>query len=76
MGTDAILPLRLFKNGTFSMSTLLGFLVGFAMVGAMMTMPLYLQIVTGLTPTESGLATLPMMAGIMLSSIVSGQIVA
>lgn len=76
MGTDAILPLRLFKNGTFSTSTFLGFLVGFAMFGAMMTMPLYLQIVTGLTPTESGLATLPMMAGIMLSSIVSGQIVA
>lgn len=75
MGQDAIIPLHLFGNGTFSMSTILGFLVGFAMFGAMMTIPLYLQIVVGLTPTESGLATLPMMAGIMLSSIVSGQIV-
>lgn len=76
MGKDAIIPLRLFRSGTFSMATVLGFLVGFAMFGAMMTIPLYLQIVIGLTPTESGLATLPMVGGLMISSIVSGQIVA
>ncbi len=76
MGDDAIIPLKLFRSTTFSMSTVLGFLVGFAMFGAMMTIPLYLQIVTGLTPTESGFATLPMIGGLMVASIMTGQIVA
>ncbi|RKR73582.1 MDR family MFS transporter [Frondihabitans australicus] len=75
MKDNAIIPLKLFRSGVFSMATLLGFLVGFAMFGAMLTIPLYLQIVTGLTPTESGFATLPMIGGLMISSIVSGQIV-
>jgi EmrB/QacA subfamily drug resistance transporter len=75
MKDDAIIPLKLFRSGTFSMATLLGFLVGFAMFGALLTIPLYLQIVTGLTPTESGFATLPMIGGLMIASIVSGQIV-
>ena len=75
MGADAIIPLRLFRSRTFSMATVLGFLVGFAMFGAMLTLPLYLQLVTGLTPTESGFATLPMIGGLMIASIASGQIV-
>ncbi|MDR6891887.1 EmrB/QacA subfamily drug resistance transporter [Falsarthrobacter nasiphocae] len=75
MGRDAIIPLSLFRLGAFSMSSVLGFLVGFAMFGAMMTIPLYLQIVLGLTPTESGFATLPMVLGLMIASILSGQIV-
>jgi EmrB/QacA subfamily drug resistance transporter len=75
MKDDAIIPLKLFRSGVFSMATLLGFLVGFAMFGAMLTIPLYLQIVTGLSPTASGFATLPMIGGLMISSIVSGQIV-
>lgn len=74
-GADAIIPLKLFRTGSFSMATLLGFLVGFGMFGAMMTIPLFLQIVMGLTPTEAGFATLPMTAGIMISSIVSGIVV-
>jgi MFS family permease len=76
MGDDAIIPLKLFRSGVFTMATVLGFLVGFAMFGAMLTIPLYLQIVTGLTPTESGFATLPMIGGLMIASIASGQIVA
>lgn len=75
MGRNAIIPLKLFKSGAFSIATLLGFLVGFVMFGAMMTMPLYLQIVTGLTPTESGFATLPMVGGLMLASISTGVLV-
>jgi EmrB/QacA subfamily drug resistance transporter len=75
MKDDAIIPLKLFRSRVFSMATLLGFLVGFAMFGAMLTIPLYLQIVTGLSPTASGFATLPMIGGLMISSIVSGQIV-
>ena len=76
LGADAIIPLSLFGAKGFSGAIVLSVLVGFGMFGAMMTIPLYLQIVTGLTPTESGFATLPMMAGLMLASIGSGQIVA
>ena len=54
-----------------------GVLVGFGMFGAMMTMPLYLQLVNGATPTESGFLMLPMIGGLMIaSSIVSGQVIA
>ncbi len=76
MGDDALIPLKLFKNATFRMATILGVLVGFGMFGAMMTIPLYLQLVNGATPTESGFLMLPMILGLMISSIVSGQIIA
>jgi len=75
MGDDALIPLKLFKSPTFSMATILGVLVGFGMFGAMMTIPLYLQLVNGATPTESGFLMLPMILGLMISSIVSGQII-
>ncbi|MCJ1715776.1 MDR family MFS transporter [Curtobacterium sp. VKM Ac-2922] len=75
-GDAAIIPLKLFRSGTFSMATVIGFLVGFAMFGAMLTIPLYLQIVVGLSPTQSGFATLPLVGGLMIASITSGQIVA
>lgn len=76
MGPAAIIPLRLFNAKGFSPAIVLSILVGFGMFGAMLTLPLYLQIVMGFSPTASGFATLPMMAGIMLASIGSGQIVA
>ncbi|MGV8908335.1 MAG: DHA2 family efflux MFS transporter permease subunit [Propionicimonas sp.] len=76
MGSSAILPLRLFSNKAFSTTTILSVLVGFGMFGAMLTLPLYIQIVLGYTPTQSGFATLPMMGGLMLASIGSGQIIA
>jgi EmrB/QacA subfamily drug resistance transporter len=76
MGDDALIPLKLFRNATFSMATVLGVLVGFGMFGAMMTIPLYLQLVGGATPTESGFLMLPMILGLMISSIVSGQLIA
>ncbi len=75
MGQDAIIPLRLFRSRVFSMATVLGALVGFGMFGAMMTLPLYLQIVLGMSPTESGFATLPMIGGLMIAAIVSGQLI-
>jgi EmrB/QacA subfamily drug resistance transporter len=75
MGDDALIPLTLFRSSTFSMATGLGVLVGFGMFGAMMTLPLYLQVVNGATPTESGFLMLPMILGLMISSIVSGQII-
>ncbi|WP_354025549.1 MDR family MFS transporter [Conyzicola nivalis] len=76
MGDDALIPLGLFKSSTFAMATVLGVLVGFGMFGAMMTLPLYLQVVNGATPTESGFLMLPMILGLMISSIVSGQFIA
>jgi EmrB/QacA subfamily drug resistance transporter len=76
MKDDALIPIKLFRSSTFSMATVIGVLVGFGMFGAMLTLPLYLQIVLGSTPTESGLQLLPMILGLMVSSIVSGQIIA
>ncbi|TPW78229.1 MFS transporter [Schumannella soli] len=75
MKDNAILPMKLFRSRTFSMAALLGFLVGFAMFGAMLTLPLYLQIVVGLDPTAAGFATLPLVLGLMVASIVSGQMI-
>jgi len=75
MKDDAIIPLRLFRSRVFSMSTILGVLVGFGMFGVMLSVPLYLQIVIGLSPTESGFAMIPMVAGLMTASIVSGQVI-
>ncbi|MBC7760661.1 MAG: MFS transporter [Candidatus Saccharibacteria bacterium] len=75
MGDDALIPLKLFKSPTFSVATILGVLVGFGMFGAISTVPLYLQLVKGSTPTESGFQLLPMILGLMISSIVSGQLI-
>ena len=75
MGDDALIPLKLFVSATFSVATVLGILVGFGMFGALSTVPLYLQLVKGSTPTESGIQLLPMILGLMISSIVSGQII-
>ncbi|MFQ4148635.1 MDR family MFS transporter [Arthrobacter sp. LAPM80] len=76
MKDDALIPIKLFHSPTFSMATIIGVLVGFGMFGAMMTIPLYLQIVLGSTPTESGLEMLPMILGLMIASIASGQLIA
>ena len=73
--TEAVLPLRLFSNRVFSVSAALGFVVGFAMFGAITFLPLYLQVVNGVNPTASGLRLLPMMAGLLLTSISSGQLI-
>ena len=54
MKDDALIPLKLFRSSTFSMATIIGVFVGFGMFGAMLTLPLYLQLVLGSTPTESG----------------------
>jgi EmrB/QacA subfamily drug resistance transporter len=76
MGDDALIPMKMFTSQTFTMATILGVFVGFGMFGAMMTIPLYLQLVKGATPTESGLLMLPMILGLMIASIVSGQVMA
>ncbi len=73
---EPILPPRLFANDVFSVASAASFIVGFAMFGAIIFMPEYLQIVRGHSPTESGLLMVPMMVGLMLTSIGSGRIIA
>ena len=70
----ALLPLALFKSRTFSLTTILGVIIGVGMFGGMMSLPLVLQIVYGADPTQAGLLMLPMVLGLMTSSIVSGRI--
>ncbi|MFB9927373.1 MFS transporter [Amycolatopsis halotolerans] len=74
MKDAALIPLRLFKNSTFTVAIIGGVIVGVAMFGAITMIPQYLQVVQGYTPTESGLLMLPLMVGIMSSSIISGRI--
>lgn len=76
MGSAAIIPMSLFRSGAFSMATVIGVLVGFGMFGVMMTIPLYMQIAVGLNPTESGFAMVPMVAGLIASSLITGQLIA
>jgi EmrB/QacA subfamily drug resistance transporter len=75
IGDEALIPLRFFKNRTFSMTSVIGLVVGMGMFGGLAALPLYLQIVRGLNPTESGLMLLPLTAGIMVGSIISGQLI-
>lgn len=75
MGEAALIPLSLFKSVTFSQLTILGILVGFAMFGAMMTIPLFMQLVIGSTPTESGIQMLPMVFGMMIATAVGGRVI-
>ncbi|MEU9124000.1 MFS transporter [Streptomyces sp. NPDC048506] len=73
IGDDALIPMRLFRNGTFSKTSLLSVLIGMGMFGGMLMIPQYLQIVKGASPTRSGLEMLPLMAGMFIASIASGQ---
>ncbi|MGI9155384.1 MAG: MDR family MFS transporter [Marmoricola sp.] len=72
---EPVIPLDLFRNKVFSASSGIGFVVGFAMFGAITFLPLFLQVVKGAAPTSSGLQLLPMMAGLLLTSIGSGQLI-
>jgi EmrB/QacA subfamily drug resistance transporter len=72
---EPILPLSLFRNHTFSLTSAIGFIVGFALFGAITYLPLYLQVTKGASPTRSGLQLTPLMAGLLVTSIVSGQLI-
>jgi EmrB/QacA subfamily drug resistance transporter len=75
-GEEALIPLRLFRGRTFSITSISSFILGMAMFGGLLVLPLYLQIVKGASPTKAGLMTLPLVLGIMTGSIVSGQTIA
>ncbi|MBK8294296.1 MAG: MFS transporter [Solirubrobacterales bacterium] len=72
---EPILPPHLFRNKVFVVTSALGFVVGFALFGSLTYLPLFQQVVRGLDPTESGLQMLPLMGGLLIASIGSGQII-
>ncbi|MEV6956759.1 MFS transporter [Streptomyces sp. NPDC051183] len=72
---EPVLPLKLFRIRTFTLCSLISFIVGFAMFGAMVYLPTFLQIVQGVSPTMSGVHMLPMVLGMLITSTGSGQIV-
>ncbi|MEX2446346.1 MAG: MDR family MFS transporter [Dehalococcoidia bacterium] len=72
---EPIMPLRLFGNRTFALVSAIGFSIAMALFGAIAFMPLYLQVVQGVSATESGLRLVPMMGGMLAVSIVSGQVI-
>jgi EmrB/QacA subfamily drug resistance transporter len=72
---DQVLPLRLFADPVFSVGIAISLIVGVAMLGAISYLPTFLQIVTGATATSAGLLMLPMMVGLSIASIGSGQLI-
>lgn len=72
---EPILPLSLFCNRIFVVACAVGFIVGLAMFGSVTYMPLYLQVVRGVSPAQAGLELTPMMAGVLVTSIASGRII-
>jgi EmrB/QacA subfamily drug resistance transporter len=72
---EPVLPRRLFRNPVFSVSAGISFAAGFAMFGALAFLPLYLQVVRGVSPTISGVYLLPMVLGLLLTSVTSGQLI-
>lgn len=71
---EPIIPLRLFTNRNFVLATAAGLVIGVAMFGAIAYLPTYLQMVTGVNATISGLMLLPMVVGLMLTAMVTGQL--
>ncbi|MDT0613109.1 MFS transporter [Streptomyces lancefieldiae] len=72
---EPLIPLRLFRDSVFNVTGLVGLVIGVALFGAASYLPTFLQMVDGATATESGLLMLPMMGGIVGTSIISGQLI-
>lgn len=75
VAAEPVLPLSLFRNRVFAYTAAIGLLVGFALFGATTYLPLFLQVVNGVSPTVSGLRLLPLMLGVLTTSITSGQLI-
>lgn len=73
--TEPILPPRLFRNRTFALTSASGFIIGLAMFGGIVFLPLFLQVVVGASATNSGLLLIPMMVGIIGSSVIGGRLI-
>ena len=72
---EPIIPPRLFRSSVFNVASAVGFVIGFAMFGAIVFLPLFLQLVDGASATSSGLNLLPLMVGLLTASIGSGQLI-
>ncbi|MFZ9221947.1 MAG: MDR family MFS transporter [Candidatus Nanopelagicaceae bacterium] len=72
---DPLLPLRLFSNHTFSLTSLIAFITGAGMFGAIVLLPLYMQVNLLYTPSEAGIRLIPMMLGIVAMAITSGRLI-
>ncbi|HET9986704.1 MAG TPA: MFS transporter [Longimicrobiales bacterium] len=72
---EPVLPLELFRDRTFALTSAIGLVVGFALFGSVTYLPLFLQVVKGASPTGSGLQMVPMMGGLLVTSILSGQLI-
>ena len=72
---EPMLPLRLFRSRVFTVCAVMSFIVGFAMLGGVTYLPTYLQFVHGASATESGLQMLPLVGGLLVASVVVGQII-
>src|SRR5215216_1073321 len=72
---EPVLPPELFRNRVFAVTSAIGLVVGFALFGALTYLPLFQQVVRGASPTESGLQLVPVMAGVLIAAIASGQII-
>jgi EmrB/QacA subfamily drug resistance transporter len=75
LASEPLLPMPLFRNSVFSVSNSMAFVVGLTMMGSLIYLSYYLQLVVGYSPTMAGLAILPMMAGIMPASIIAGKLI-
>ncbi|MBN9609030.1 MAG: EmrB/QacA family drug resistance transporter [Actinobacteria bacterium 69-20] len=73
--SEPILPLRLFKNRVFAATSAIGFVVGFGMFGAITYLPVFLQVAKGASPTGSGLQLIPVMAGVLVTSVGTGFLI-
>lgn len=72
---EPLLPLRLFKNHTFTVTSIIGFIIGAGMFGAIVLLPLYMQVNLQYTPSEAGIRLIPMMLGIVAMAITSGRLI-
>ncbi|SFI42576.1 drug resistance transporter, EmrB/QacA subfamily [Collimonas sp. OK307] len=75
LAAEPIIPLELFRQRTFVLSSLIGFIVGMSLFGSVTFLPLYLQVVKNSTPSEAGMQLLPLMGGLLTTSIIGGQII-
>ncbi|WP_133645175.1 MDR family MFS transporter [Paraburkholderia flava] len=75
LAVEPLMPLTLFRERTFVLSSLIGFIVGVSLFGSVTFLPLYLQVVKGSTPTQAGMQLLPMMGGMLAMSVVAGRLI-
>jgi EmrB/QacA subfamily drug resistance transporter len=73
--SEPLVPLHLFRIRVFAVASAIGFVIGMSLFGAVTYIPLYLQVVKGVSPTASGLQLLPLMGGLLVASIGSGQLI-